>query len=129
MQEVQAHPGLGTRTDAGVDDCRSTGLGIGLSVEAEVGTEELDALVVSFLDHPLLVGRVGLVVVGAVASFQGYGSSVARVGHLIKAKGLWKQRGEGWPDNLHSNTVHPGRAAVRMRRRTTEPRRRGPREG
>lgn len=75
----RAYPSLRTRPDAGVDYSRSTSSGIRLGVKAQVGTEKLDTLVVSFLDHPLLVSRGLLVVVGAIASRQGYWSAVAWV--------------------------------------------------
>jgi hypothetical protein len=76
-----AYPCLGARTDTRVNQGRSTSGGIGLGVEAEIGTEELDALVVALLNDPLLTSR-RLLVVSRVASCQGHRGTSVRVGHL-----------------------------------------------
>jgi hypothetical protein len=76
------YPGLRAGANAGVNDGRSTGSRVSLGVEAQVGAEELNTLVISWLDHPLLVGRSRLVAVGAVTGGQSDGSTIARIGYL-----------------------------------------------
>lgn len=76
-----AYPCLGTGTDTRIDQGGSAGGGIGLSIEAKVRSEELDALVVALLDDPLLTSRC-LPVVSAITGRQSDRSASVGVGHL-----------------------------------------------
>jgi hypothetical protein len=79
------HPGLSRGASAGVDQGRSARGRVGLRVETVVGSEQLDTLVVTLLNDPLLTGR-GSVGIGAVTSSQSNGSTSTWVGNLERAR-------------------------------------------